>query len=285
MAGMAQSASVTGKSSLDGNMHPMQSDAPHRSPSRAGSLPLIGGRLCIDFANTASGREGPRRQEHLRRYPDLIAWTLHAGMLDRSDASILERAAAADPEGARRALEAALQLRESIHDLLLSLVREKAPRAGDLDRLNLALADAMSRARIGTAPDGFAWDWPRPAADPLSSQLTYPIWPIARSAAELLLSPLRDRLRECPGEHCGWLFLDLTKNASRRWCEMKVCGSRAKMQRHRRRRRLASAGQPPGSACPLSGQTPSSASTPRERRHVRSAERPRGRPRPARPEP
>jgi predicted RNA-binding Zn ribbon-like protein len=203
MAGMDWSASVTGKRSLDGNIHPMQSDAPHRSPSRAGSLPLIGGRLCIDFANTASGREGPRRQEHLRRYPDLIAWTLHAGMLDRSDASILERAAAADPEGARRALEAALQLRESIHDLLLSLVREKAPRAGDLDRLNLALADAMSRARIGTAPDGFAWDWPRPAADPLSSQLTYPIWPIARSAAELLLSPLRDRLRECPGEHCG----------------------------------------------------------------------------------
>ena len=219
----------------------MQLDAPHRSLSRAGSLPLIGGRLCIDFANTTSGRGGPQRQEHLRRYPDLIAWALHAGLLDRSDASILERAAAADPVAAKRALEAALQLRESIHDLLLSLVRAEAPAVSDLDRLNLALADGMSRARIRTAADGFAWDWPRPA-DPRGAQLAYPLWPIARSAAGLLVSPLRDRLRECPGEHCGWLFLDLTKNASRRWCEMKVCGSRAKMQRHRQRHRLASAG-------------------------------------------
>jgi predicted RNA-binding Zn ribbon-like protein len=201
-------------------------------------LPLVGGWLCIDFANTTSGRGGPQRQEHLQRYPDLIAWSLHAGLLDRGDASALERAATADAEGAGRALDAALRLRESIHDLLLSLVRGEAPAAGDLNCVNLALADAMGRARIRRAADGFAWDWPRPAADPHGAQLAYPLWPIARATAELLLSPFRSRLRECPGEHCGWLFLDLSKNASRRWCEMKVCGSRAKMQRHRQRHRL-----------------------------------------------
>jgi predicted RNA-binding Zn ribbon-like protein len=217
----------------------MQSNVPELSPSRAGSLPLVGGRLCIDFANTTSGRGGPHRQEHLRRYPDLIAWAQHAGLLDVSDAAALERLAAADRNGARVALRAALQLRESIHALLLSLARGGPARAGDLSDLNKVLADGMCRARLRAAAAGFAWDWPRPAEGPPAARLAYPLWPIARSAADLLLSPLRERIRECPGEHCGWLFLDLTKNGGRRWCEMRVCGSRAKMQRHRQRRRHA----------------------------------------------
>jgi predicted RNA-binding Zn ribbon-like protein len=217
----------------------MQSNVPELSPSRAGSLPLVGGRLCIDFANTTSGRGGPHRQEHLRRYPDLIAWAQHAGLLDVSDAAALERLAAADRNGARVALKAALQLRESIHALLLSLARGGPARAGDLSDLNKVLADGMCRARLRAAAAGFAWDWPRPAEGSTAARLAYPLWPIARSAADLLLSPLRERIRECPGEHCGWLFLDLTKNGGRRWCEMRVCGSRAKMQRHRQRRRHA----------------------------------------------
>lgn len=220
----------------------MQSNVPELSPSRAGSLPLVGGRICIDFANTTSGREGPHRQEHLQRYPDLIAWAQHAGLLDVSDAAALERVATADHNDAQAALRAALQLREAIHAVLLSLARGEPAPASDLGDLNKVLADGMCRARLRAATDGFAWDWPRPAQGPTAARLAYPLWPIARSAADLLLSPLRERIRECPGEHCGWLFLDLTKNGSRRWCEMKVCGSRAKMQRHRQRHRLASAG-------------------------------------------
>lgn len=239
---MADAASVTLKGRFSGNLIWMQSNVPELSPSRAGSLPLVGGRICIDFANTTSGREGPHRQEHLQRYPDLIAWAQHAGLLDVSDAAALERVATADHNDAQAALRAALQLREAIHAVLLSLARGEPAPASDLGDLNKVLADGMCRARLRAATDGFAWDWPRPAQGPTAARLAYPLWPIARSAADLLLSPLRERIRECPGEHCGWLFLDLTKNGSRRWCEMKVCGSRAKMQRHRQRHRLASAG-------------------------------------------
>lgn len=239
---MADAASVTLKGRFSGNLIWMQSNVPELSPSRAGSLPLVGGRICIDFANTTSGREGPHRQEHLQRYPDLIAWAQHAGLLDVSDAAALERVATADHNDAQAALRAALQLREAIHAVLLSLARGEPAPASDLGDLNEVLADGMCRARLRAATDGFAWDWPRPAQGPTAARLAYPLWPIARSAADLLLSPLRERIRECPGEHCGWLFLDLTKNGSRRWCEMKVCGSRAKMQRHRQRYRLASAG-------------------------------------------
>ena len=45
------------------------------------------------------------------------------------------------------------------------------------------------------------------------------------------------RIKQCPGDHCGWLFFDTTKNKNRRWCEMEVCGNRAKQRRLRRRQR------------------------------------------------
>ena len=61
------------------------------------------------------------------------------------------------------------------------------------------------------------------------------LWPIIRSAAELLTSDKLDRVCECPGENCGWLFIDMSRNRSRRWCDMKDCGNRAKARRHYRK--------------------------------------------------
>ena len=60
-----------------------------------------------------------------------------------------------------------------------------------------------------------------------------------RSAAELLTSPDLPLVRECAGYDCGWLFMDTTKNRSRRWCDMATCGNRAKGRRHYERRRAA----------------------------------------------
>lgn len=44
-----------------------------------------------------------------------------------------------------------------------------------------------------------------------------------------------DRIKECPYPQCGRLFLDQSKNRSRRWCEMSMCGNRTKARRHYRR--------------------------------------------------
>jgi len=213
----------------------MQSAGPPSHVSRAANLPLVAGRPCLDFVNTTSGRGGPRRQEHLQEYAHLIAWAAHARLIDAQWAAQLTRAAAADPIAARRTLVVAIGLREAIHDILLAQARGEPRDPAKLAAINAVLADGMGRARLLATESGFAWDWPELQAEP--PPLAAPLWPVARSAAELLVSPWRERVRECPGEHCGWLFLDLTKNGSRRWCEMKVCGSRAKMQRYRQRRR------------------------------------------------
>jgi predicted RNA-binding Zn ribbon-like protein len=79
---------------------------------------------------------------------------------------------------------------------------------------------------------GFAWTWP----DEEELDLARLLWPVARSAAELLTSPDRQLVRECLGDNCGWLFLDTSKNHRRTWCSMQGCGNRAKARRHYARR-------------------------------------------------
>lgn len=202
-------------------------------PSRAATLSLIGGAPCLDFANTSSGRGTPLRQEHLRSYDLLLAWSEHAGLIAAVERRRLSRLAAARPAAAARLLRRALALREAIHAIGTSLARGAAVPATALRHVNRELAAAMARAELRRVNGGFAWDWPRPH-QPLDSVL----WPIAHSVAQILITPMRHRVKQCPGHGCGWIFLDLTKNRTRRWCEMSVCGSRHKMHRYRARRRV-----------------------------------------------
>ncbi|QEX16753.1 hypothetical protein FRZ44_20480 [Hypericibacter terrae] len=211
-------------------------DSAEEPPSRAGSLALVGGIACLNFANTSSGRGTPRHLEHLRSYDLVLAWAEHAGLLTAAQRRSLSDLAALQPAAAARLLRRALDLREAIYATAEALAHRTPPPADALATLNQELARAMSQARIRPDASGFAWDWrdAEPAFD-------RPLWPIARSAAELLTSPAHEHVKQCPGAHCGWVFLDLTKNHRRRWCEMEVCGSRAKVRRYRERRRGADA--------------------------------------------
>jgi predicted RNA-binding Zn ribbon-like protein len=91
-----------------------------------------------------------------------------------------------------------------------------------------------ARNRLASTPAGLAWDW---RLDP--SRLDHPLGPIAWSTADLLTSPEAHRLSLCAADDCGWLFIDSSRNHSRRWCDMADCGNRAKVRRFRSRRREA----------------------------------------------
>ena len=208
-------------------------------PSRAGTLALVGGAPCLDFANTSSGRGTPLLQEHLRSYELLLVWSEHAGVLPRAERRRLARLAAQRPRVAARILHRALVLREAIHAIGAALARGASLPPPALAIVNRELAAAMTQARLRPADSGFTWDF---AGAPAS--LDSVLRPLVRSAAELLLVPLRDRVKQCPGPGCGWIFLDMTKNRNRRWCEMEVCGSRNKVRRYRERKRNANRGTP-----------------------------------------
>lgn len=193
---------------------------------------LSGGALALDFANTVGWRKRAKRAEHLRNYADLLAWAKSAGALSGPEAERLAGEGRRRPGATSAALRRALRLREAIYGLFSALALRAAPAAEDLRALNAALPAALSRLRIGVSENVPAWEW---TGDELA--LDRMLWPVARSAADLLTSQHLGRVRECGDEHCGWLFLDTSRNQSRRWCSMSDCGNRAKARRHYARTR------------------------------------------------
>lgn len=200
-------------------------------------LSLVGGRPALDFINTEGGeRNGP--PERLGSYGDLVAWSLYAGLVDDEEASALERAAGERPEEAAAVFERAIELREALYRLFVSTAASgagpstagRAVDASDRAVLDRELAEAWSRRRL--VPAGGVFEW-RFAAD---GALDLPLWRIVEDAAELLTSArILTRVKECGGPDCTWLFLDESRNRSRRWCEMGECGNRAKARRYRER--------------------------------------------------
>jgi len=200
-------------------------------------LNLVGGALCLDFVNTVDPRHVPDRREYLDSYPVLAAWGDQAGAIGTDQHGRLSEAAAGDPAEAGRVLDRAIRLREALYPLFSRAADGQPPAPGDLGVLQAELTRALSHLRVTWSPAGFAQEW-----ESDSPALDRVLWPVSWSAAELLAHGPLDRIRECPGQgNCGWLFLDLSKNASRRWCDMRVCGNRAKARRHHARAQVGSA--------------------------------------------
>jgi len=202
----------------------------------AGNLELVGGSLCLDFVNTATARGRTELRDYLTSFEALLAWSRNAGAISRTQIRCLAQSAAEAPKAAAFALDFAVQLREAIYRLLRSASAGRRPSASDLFMLNTALKEAGSRQAITIETGGLKWGWDFDLQD-----LRTMLWPVVRSTAELLTSPDLCRMRQCAREGCQWMFLDLSKNGSRRWCSMALCGSRAKSHRfyHRTRQKAA----------------------------------------------
>ena len=191
-----------------------------------------GGALCLQFTNTTSARHTDMPSEHLHSYADLLAWAQTENILTPEMAVHLAAEAARCPQAAGAALEQAIALREAIYAIFTAHAAGAAPNTGDLALLNQALAEALPHRRLVGNAEGFGWEW---AAEP--DALAQMLWPVARSAADLLTSPDLPRVRECAGPTCDWLFIDRSKNRSRRWCDMQECGNVAKVRRYRSKKK------------------------------------------------
>jgi predicted RNA-binding Zn ribbon-like protein len=198
--------------------------------SRAGSLPLIGSGLALDFANTVSGRGGERHIDHLREAADIVDWARHAGLLDEAGAARLRERILRLDKAFTWFLRDALMLREAVHRIVGAIARREPPERADLSHLSACCASSLAKATLEMEGQGARWRWP--TEEPVPETI---LGPIALSAVGLLRDSDPARLKQCPGEHCGWVFFDMTKNRSRRWCEMSVCGNRAKAKSHYRR--------------------------------------------------
>ena len=175
---------------------------------------LLAGHPGLELCNTWAGWGEPPapHREWLRDYDHLVAWAVHAGLIE----------AAAAPErgtGPDGVLDEVRALRTALHDVLL----DPADTA--------AFAVVARHAERAAATARFVPDPPRWELTPGPD---LPLRACARAAAELLASPARGQVRACPGDDCGWLFLD--PRGRRRWCAMAVCGNRAKVRAYAARR-------------------------------------------------
>lgn len=206
---------------------------------------LLGGWVCLDFVNTVSawvpaapGRaHGPDDRpegERLTGYGAVLRWAAQAGVLDASSMACLQRAGARRPGEAAAVVARALALRAALYRLFGTRLLGRALGREDLDVLEGELERMRHGERLVESDDGtvgVAWM----GGD---GDLDAVLWPVLRSAVALLSSrPALERLGQCDGERCGWLFVDVSRGGRRRWCDMADCGNVAKVRTHRAKRR------------------------------------------------
>lgn len=205
-------------------------------------LPLVGGHPALDLVNTlerGTPTPGTRPRDHLADPPALLRWVRRVGLVDDAEAAAVAEDWGRDPGSGDAALAAVRDVREALHTVLLAATgtgsADPGMVAAALERLHGRWAGAVARSQLGLEPEG------RPAV-----RLTVggaPAQLVPDRAADVAMDVLRGadlaRLRRCPPEAggCGWLFLDQSRNGSRRWCRMADCGSTVKARRLTERRR------------------------------------------------
>jgi predicted RNA-binding Zn ribbon-like protein len=189
---------------------------------------LTGGQLALDLANTVSRRGNPeRRREHLDRYSDVISFLRQEKVLSPEQASQLRDYAQHHTPEARRSFARIIQLREATYAVFAAISQHKAVPAGDLKLINDFAAEAWQHRRLKSMNGSYGWEWIHTKC-PLDRFQ----WLMVQAAIELLTSDELKIVRFCEAPDCEWLFLDHSRNRSRRWCDMKSCGNRAKARRH-----------------------------------------------------
>lgn len=192
---------------------------------------LSGGNLCLDFTNTVGGSRA-HPEERLHSYADLLSWSRQAGAVDEHAAARLAQAAQQHPRDAAKALAQAIELREALFRIIGATLDLRAPETADLVVFNAVLQKALPHHHVTRAAGGFEMAWTED-----TDALDRVLWPVVRAAVDLLVSPDLRRVRRCAGPTCDWLFMDKSRNQTRRWCDMKGCGNRAKARRYYERHR------------------------------------------------
>ena len=197
-------------------------------------IPFVAGHVALDFVNTAEERGHPDAGDSLRTVDDLRLWgqrrgVLTSGAVGTSGASGADGAGGDGGDAGRAELAAAIEARELLYELFLCHARGRRAADADRARLSRLASEAYQAASLDEEADGrLGWRW-----DP--SRLASVRHVAIAAAVELLSQSPTARLRQCPGDHCGWFFLDTTKRGNRRWCSMSECGQEAKTLRRRQR--------------------------------------------------
>ncbi|MFC6704170.1 CGNR zinc finger domain-containing protein [Flexivirga alba] len=186
----------------------------------------LSGHPALELCNTRAGWHGPPdpRGEYLRSYDALALLAVTTGVISADTGDALRQHAAKDPGGVEHTLDRTRKLRADLYSAFT-----ESPSAAARHRLADAISAAHSRQRFVVDIDSAQWEFSGHGTlkDPLDAFLI--------EAGALLTDDRRELITACPGEDCGWLFLNTSRR--RRWCQMSVCGNRAKQAAFAQRQR------------------------------------------------
>ena len=190
----------------------------------------VGGDPAIDLVNTIDWTTRGQTDERITSYERLTDWAEGAALITPRLGNALRARAGGAPREAERALRRATALRSTLRRLFVAIAHGVEAPATALAELNESLHAAMDRLQLtsgsGSSGGVLRWGWAG-----ASEHLDAMLWPVARSAAELLVSDDASRIKECDAADCGWQYIDRSRNGLRRWCQMEVCGTREKSRR------------------------------------------------------
>jgi predicted RNA-binding Zn ribbon-like protein len=197
--------------------------------ARPGPVPAesVDAERVLAFINTLSGRPTAAPVERLGTYEALVQWAKEQHLVSAAAAERLIAESRKHPHQAAAVLARAREFREALNHLAVAIDAGRQPATAALKTIGECLAGAYANARL--VPHDGALQWIASAEDDLDRV----VWEIGRAAGRLVVSPRLARVRACAAGDCGWWFVDDTKNRSRRWCDMKLCGNREKLRRFR----------------------------------------------------
>jgi predicted RNA-binding Zn ribbon-like protein len=183
--------------------------------------------VCLDFANTVGDYQDDERGDKLGSYAALVAWAQEEELLSEEEGRRLLGEASKRAAEAKAVLKDAKRLRRTIFNIFSATAQGRAPSGEDMAILNTEFVRIMPYQKISQEDGGFVLDW-----QDQPEELGRPLWTVVRCTSNLLTSNELGRVSECNSGTCTWLFIDQSKNASRKWCDMGTCGNRAKSRRH-----------------------------------------------------
>jgi predicted RNA-binding Zn ribbon-like protein len=197
----------------------------------AGSIARISGHPALDFANTAGWHASEQRSEWLTSYGEWLAWLREGKVLPGPAIATLADESKGDPSRSQRALRKVIEHRELVYRVFTAVAHGRVPDASDLDAMHRARVAALDAAKPTWERGRLVLRWTSDASDLLA-----PLHPLMSAAGDLLEASPGERLRQCGNHPCGWLFLDQSKNGSRRWCTSAECGNASRVREFRARR-------------------------------------------------
>lgn len=194
-------------------------------------LKILEKRISINFINTVDWRGKEESDEYINNYNDLIDWATHTEIISGEEAESLRRLAKKAPKKASEAYTRAIRLREAAHRIISHISNGEAPGSEDEELLDSETLSVFSYLKLNLNEMRLVLN------DPLD--LDHILRVVVKDLVELMTSDELNSVKRCQSEECGWLFIDSSKNKSRKWCRMGGCGNRAKARRYYNRSKQA----------------------------------------------